>query len=260
MCKVISICNQKGGVGKTSTSVNLGIGLANEGKKVLFIDADPQGSLTISLGNQTPDSLENTLTNVMLKIVNEENVEPGFGIIHYNENVDLMPANIELATLEITLTGVMCREQKLGLYVNQMKEYYDYIIIDCMPSLGIMTINALACSDSVIIPVVPANLPVKGLQQLIKTIFTIKRGLNTKLEIEGILFTLVDNRTNDAKNYMTAVNNAYGQSIPIFPVEIPLTVKVPESSTAGLSIYKYDPKGKGATAYKRLTMEVLNRG
>lgn len=198
MCKVIAVTNQKGGVGKTTTTVNLGIGLAKEGKKVLLIDANPQGSLTASLGYVEPDDIGITLVTIMLAVINEEEIQPDDGILHHEENVDLLPANIELSALEVTLGNVMSREMIMKDYIEMMRERYDYILIDCMPSLGMMTINALVASDAVLIPVQAAYLPVKGLQQLIKTISMVKKRLNRKLQIMGILLTMVDFRTNYA--------------------------------------------------------------
>ena len=170
MCRVIAVSNQKGGVGKTVSCVNLGIGLAQEGKKVLLIDADPQGSLTISLGYEEPDEMEYSLATLMMNIVNDEKLNIEKTILHHKEGVDLIPANIELSAIEVSLVNAMSRELILRSMVDRLREFYDYIIIDCMPSLGMMTINALACADSVLIPVQAAYLPVKGLQQLIKTI------------------------------------------------------------------------------------------
>ena len=191
MCRVIAVSNQKGGVGKTVSCVNLGIGLAQEGKKVLLIDADPQGSLTISLGYEEPDEMEYSLATLMMNIVNDEKLNIEKTILHHKEGVDLIPANIELSAIEVSLVNAMSRELILRSMVDRLREFYDYIIIDCMPSLGMMTINALACADSVLIPVQAAYLPVKGLQQLIKTIGRVKKQLNPKLKIEGILLTMV---------------------------------------------------------------------
>ena len=260
MCRVISVSNQKGGVGKTVTCVNLGIGLAREGKKVLLIDADPQGSLSISLGVQEPDKLSYSLATVMMNIINDEEIDVRKGIIHHEEDVDLMPGNIELSGLEISLIGVISRETILREYIDQVREIYDYIIIDCMPSLGMLTINALACADSVLIPVQAAYLPVKGLQQLIKTIGRVKRQLNPRLKFEGILLTMVDNRTNYAKDIAMQVYDAYSTSIKVFDVEIPMSVRAAEISAEGSSIYLYDPRGKAAFAYTSLIKEVMNNG
>lgn len=198
MCKIIAIANQKGGVGKTTTTSNLGIGLAKQGKRVLLIDADAQGSLTASLGFTEPDKLEETLATVMANIINDVEMEDDYGILRHEEGIDLMPGNIELSGLEVSLVNVMSRELVMRSYIEQVKEQYDYILIDCMPSLGMITINAFACADSILIPVQAAYLPVKGLEQLIKTIGKVKRQINPKLSIEGILLTMVDCRTNYA--------------------------------------------------------------
>ena len=199
MCKVIAVANQKGGVGKTTTSVNLGIGLAGEGNRVLLVDGDPQGSLTISLGYREPDSIEVSLATLLTEVIEEKSLSVSKAIIHHDEGVDLIPANIELSTLEINLVNAMSREVMLRSLVETVKDDYDYIIIDCMPSLGMLTINALVCADSVLIPVQAAYLPVKGLEQLIRTIGRVQRRLNKKLCIEGILLTMVDSRTNYAR-------------------------------------------------------------
>ena len=260
MCKVIAVAMQKGGCAKTSVSLNLGIGLARAGKKVLLIDNDPQGNLTASLGYEEPDDMSDTLASVMMKIINEEPIEPGYGILHHQEGIDLIPGNIELSGLEVLLANVMSRENILKEYIDQIKDQYGYIIIDCMPSLGMITINALACADAVLIPVQAAYLPVKGLEQLIKTIARVKKKLNPKLVIEGILLTMVDTRTNYAKDIVDLVHESYSASINVFDVEIPLSVRAAEISAEGSSIYDYDPKGKAASAYHSLTKEVLNNG
>lgn len=235
MCKVIVIGNQKGGVGKTTTTSNLGIGLAKKGKKVLLIDADAQGSLTASLGFQEPDKLDVSLATIMANIINEEDMEPDYGILKHDEGVELV----------------------LRTYIEQQKERYDYILIDCMPSLGMITINAFASADSILIPVQAAYLPVKGLEQLIKTIGKVKRQINPKLEIEGILLTMVDNRTNYAKDISALVVENYGSKVRIFENSIPMSVRAAEISAEGVSIYEHDPNGKVASAYQSLTEEVL---
>ena len=244
-------------MGKTTTTVNLGIGLVRAGKKVLLIDADSQGSLTASLGFAEPDSLEVTLATNLAKIMNEEEFNPTDSILYHEEDVDILPGNIELSGLEISLIGVISRETILREYISYARENYDYIIIDCMPSLGMLTINALASADSVLIPVQAAYLPVKGLQQLIKTIGKVKRQINPKLEIEGILLTMVDNRTNYAKDISALVVENYGSKVRIFENSIPMSVRAAEISAEGVSIYEHDPNGKVASAYQSLTEEVL---
>ena len=260
MCKVIAVANQKGGVGKTTTALNLGVGLADKGNRVLLIDGDAQGSLTISLGYKEPDRIEVTLATLLSEIMEETEPSISEAIIHHAEGVDLIPANIELSALEINLVNAMSREVMLRSLVDTIKADYDYIVIDCMPSLGMMTINALACADSVLIPCSVGYLPLKGLQQLIKTIGRVKRQLNPKLEIEGILITMVDNRTNYAKDIAAQIYEVYSSSINVFETEIPLSVRAAEISASGSSLYQYDPKGKAAFAYTSFIKEVMNNG
>ncbi|MBO5599268.1 MAG: ParA family protein, partial [Oribacterium sp.] len=235
MCKIIAIANQKGGVGKTTTTSNLGFGLAKRGKRVLVIDADAQGSLTASLGFTEPDKLEVTLANVLEKVINDEEMKAGYGILKHDEGIDLMPGNIELSGLEVSLVNVMSRESVMRSYVDTIKENYDYILIDCMPSLGMITINAFACADSILIPVQAAYLPVKGLEQLIKTIGKVKRQINQKLEIEGILLTMVDSRTNYARDITALLMENYGSRVRIFENCIPMSVRAAETSAEGIS-------------------------
>ena len=256
MC-IIAVANQKGGTGKTTTCVNLGIGLARAGKKVLLVDADAQGSMAVSLGVREPDNLDYTIVNIMEKVINDEDIADNEGIMHHEEGVDFIPANIELAGLETALVGVMSREFVLKSYLDNIKDKYDYILIDCMPSLGMITINAFACADSILIPVQAAYLPVKGLEQLIKTIGKVKRQINPKLSIEGILLTMVDCRTNYAKDISALLIENYGSKVRIFENSIPISVRAAEISAEGVSIYQHDPKGKVASAYQSLTEEVL---
>lgn len=259
-CKVIAITNQKGGVGKTTTTVNLGVGLAKDGHRVLLIDADPQGSLTVSLGIKDPDELDESLATVMTASIEDMQLPPETGIIQHNEGVDLMPSNIELSGIETGLFNTMSREFVLRNYINSVKQDYDYILIDCMPSLGMMTINALVAADSVIIPSQPNFLSTKGLNLLLRSISKVKRSINPNLRVEGILLTMVDSRTNNAKDIISSLRQSVGQNIRVFDTEIPHSVRAAESALAGVSIFTHDKNGKVATAYENLTKEVSNIG
>ena len=274
-CKVITIANQKGGVGKTTTTVNLGIGLANEGKRVLLIDCDPQGDLTTSLGWTKADELQTTLATKMLGIMKNEKLSPEDGILHHKEHVDLLPSNIELESVEVGLISVLEREYVLDTYLKSIKNNYDYILIDCRPSLGMLTINALTAADSVIIPVQAQYLPLKGMTQLVETINKMKVRINPHLKIDGVLLTLVDERTNlskvdgvlltlvDERTNLSKVTeetlrNTYGSKLKIFKTTIPRGVKAAEGSTKGESVFTYDKSSKPAIAYKNFTKEVLD--
>ncbi len=254
---VIAVVNQKGGTAKTTTVENLGIGLAREGKKVLLVDTDPQGSLTISLGYPRPDELEITLFDLLNKTINEDSVSAGEGSLHQAEGIDLIPANISLAGLEVALVNTMNRERILKQFLEPVKGNYDYVLLDCMPSLGMLTVNALAAADAALVPVQANYLSAKGLEQLLQTINKVKRQINPKLRIEGILLTMVDGRTNYGREISSLIRDTYGGHIKIFNSEIPRSVRAAEISAEGKSIFLHDPKGKVAEAYQNLTKEVM---
>ena len=253
----IAIVNQKGGTGKTTTCENLGVGLAAEGKKVLLVDADPQGSLTISMGWQKPDELPVTLSTLMQKAMNDQCIPPGEGILHHVEGVDLIPANIELAGLEVALVNSMSQEKMLKQVLDSARREYDYILLDCTPSLGMLTVNALAAADTTLIPVQAQYLSAKGLEQLLQTIQKVRRQINPKLKIEGILMTMTDSRTNYGREIDALIRQVYGSKIRVFEQPVPHSVRAAEISAGGRSIFAHDPKGKVAAAYQSLTREVL---
>ena len=243
-CKVIALTNQKGGVGKTTTAVNLGVGLAQQGKKVLLIDADAQANLTMALGYNRPDDLPFILSTVMQDIIDDKTVDVSQGIIHHKEGVDLIPSNIELSGLEVRLINALSRESVLKTYVNEVKRDYDFVLIDCMPSLGMITINSLAAADSVVIPTQPHYLSAKGLELLLRTVSKVKRQINPRLRIDGILMTMVMPRTNISKDIISSVKSAYGQKIRVFDTQIPHSVRAVEATAEGKSIFAYEQFAK----------------
>lgn len=254
----IALANQKGGVGKTTTAASLAVGLSRQGKKVLLVDADAQGNLTQLLGWEQPDELHFTLATIMGKFITDQPLMPGEGILHHKDGMDLMPANIELSAMEVTLVNTMSRETVLRQYLSTVRTEYDYAIVDCMPSLGMLTINALTAADSVIIPVQAHYLPAKGLEQLLKTVMRVKRQLNPKLEIGGILMTMVDNRTTLSRGVIDQIRAAYGGRV--FHSEIPRSIRAAEISLENKNIFEHDKEGRAARAYESFTTEVMNLG
>ena len=252
-CKTIAVANQKGGTGKTATTLSLGVALARLGKRVLLVDTDPQGDLTKSLGWKAPDSLETTLADHLAAVIAGEPLTPAEGILSHREGVDLMPANIELAGMEMAVFMAMSREQVLNMWASPLKGAYDYIIMDCAPTLGIIPVNAFVAADSVLIPVSAEYLPASGMAGLLKTVERVRRQINPALEVEGVLVTLFDSRNNLAKEVEATVREQYGSAYRVFDAVIPRAVSAAESPAAGESIFSYDGEGKVARAFAATT-------
>jgi len=260
MGKVFVITNRKGGVGKSFTTASLGFALARQGKKVLCIDTDNQNSLTVSMGVNDPDGLPVTITTIIKDIINKKEIDPAAGIIRHPESVDLMPANNSLTGIELSIAPLVGREGIIRKYLKAVKPLYDICLIDTSPTLDILTINALAAADSVIIPVAPKFLDAKGLELLLRSIADIREDINPALDICGILMTMVDKRTNFSKEIIGVIEQAYGKSIYIFKDHIPHSIRAAEASARGVSIFKHDPHGKVSAAYESLAQELLARG
>ena len=238
-CKVIAIANQKGGVGKTTTTFNLGVALKNQGKRVLVVDADPQGDLTTYMGYNESE-LKTTLAQLMESVIYDSQLDTKQAILNNAEGIDLIPSDLDLSATEAMLVNAMSREVTLRTILNNVKKDYDYVLIDCMPSLGMLTINALSCSDKVVIPVQDHFLAAKGMGHLLKTVSRVKRTINPNLEVGGILLTLVNKRTNLSKETIQDLKETYGRAIKLYDTQIPLAVKTAESTSRGKSIFKYE--------------------
>ncbi len=254
---IYALANQKGGVAKTTSSLNLAIGLAREGKRVLLLDLDPQSSLTISLGYQEPDELLHSISEKLYHIIQDEDFDPREGILSHREGVDLMPSNITLAEMEMSIFHATSREYILKTYLEMLEEDYDIVVLDCSPSLGQVTLNALTCAHRLIIPIQAHFLSLKGMEQLFQSIQKTKRRLNRNLEVSGILVTMANLQTTFSKEILSMLNEVYGEEIFIFPQPIPSSIRVVEASAEGSSIFLHDPKGKVAKAYDALVQEVL---
>ena len=256
-CRVYACVNQKGGVGKTVSSTNLAVGLARQGEKVLIVDLDSQASQTVSLGWKDPDDLPVTIATQLEKVMTRQPFDPKDGILRHAEGVDLMPSSIALSGVEMRLVNATSRELTLKKFLVPIKPEYDVIVLDCPPTLGMLTINALAAADSVIVPVQPEYLSVIGMTQLFETIGMVKEDINPNLRVEGVLITLANMRTNLAKNTVEIIRGAYGGNVRVYPEPIPYSTKVKEASAAGKSIFAYEPGGKAAYAYESLVREVM---
>lgn len=259
MSKITAIVNQKGGVGKTTTALNLSYALSEENKKVLLIDFDPQASLTVALGHNGDNTI-NIQTLMAGEI--EENEVKGDYIINIKDNLDLIPGTLDLAGIEVSLVNVMSREMILKQVIEKIESNYDYIIIDCSPSLGMLTINALTACNSVIIPVTPEYLSAKGLGLLINNINKIKKRINPSIEIDGVLITMLNQRTNLSKEMLKALNETiefvkdkFNLDMKIFESKIPISVKTGEAILNKKSVIEYDPKNKVSEAYQYFAWE-----
>ncbi|MCP2238639.1 ParA family protein [Prauserella halophila] len=250
---VLAMCNQKGGVGKTTSTINLGAALAEYGRRVLLVDFDPQGALSVGLGVQ-PHELEQSVYNVIM-----ERSLPVDSVIRDTklEGIDLLPSNIDLSAAEVQLVAEVGREHTLLRVLHPVIKQYDYVLVDCQPSLGLLTVNALTASDGVIIPLECEFFSLRGVALLIDTIDKVRERLNPKLDISGILATMFDSRTLHSKEVMARVVEAFGDTV--FDTVINRTVRFPETTVAGEPITKWAPRSAGAAAYRQLAREVIGR-
>lgn len=257
-CEVIAIANQKGEVGKTTTTFNLEVALAHAGKRILLVDSDPQGDLTTYIGIHDPDNIPVTLSTLMERSIKDEDINSKEAILKHDEGIDLIPSNLELSSMEVSLVNAMSREFTLRNCLSDIKDKYDYVLIDCMPSLGMITINALACADKVIIPVQSEFLAAKGMSHLMNTVLKVRKQINPNLKVGGILLTMVDGRTNLSKDIANELRSTYGTVFKLYDNQIPRGVKAAESSRMGESVLSYDSSSKVAQSYIDFAKEVLD--
>jgi chromosome partitioning protein len=258
--KIMTIANQKGGTGKTTSACNLAHALADMGKRVLMVDFDPQSNLSMSFGIENPDELDVSMHNILTHIMDGDTLPDRSTYIIHGEKLDIIPCNINLSVTEINLRDEMGGEHTLSQLLEPLREYYDYIIIDTNPYLGLLTINALAACDEVIIPVSPQLWSAIGLTDLLQTIFKVKRKINQRITIAGILLTICDERTRLYREAKNLLDENYGDKIKIFKTNIPNTIKVGEANYASRSIIEYNPTSKAAIAYSAFAKEVAGNG
>ncbi len=259
-CKTIAIANQKGGVGKTTTAFSLGVALAKEDKKVLLVDSDPQANLTTYMGFYDEDNIPVTLSTLIDRYIEDKDINAEQAVLHHKENIDLIPSNLSLSMTESNLLNSMSREYAMKNCLSELKNKYDYILIDCMPSLSMITTNALACSDEVIIPVQSQYLSARGMGNLLNIISRVKRQLNKDIKVGGILLTLVDSRTKLPETIRNELETNFGNIVKLYDTQIPFAVKTAESTSTGKSIFTYDKNSKVAEAYSKFAKEVLADG
>lgn len=259
-CKIISVSNQKGGTGKTTTASNMGNALAYAGKRVLLVDFDPQANLSMSFGIERPDELPVSMHNVLSLVMDGEPLPDNMEYVLHGDKLDIIPSNINLSLTEINLRDELGGERTLSDLLEPLRAFYDYIVIDTNPYLGLLTINALAASDSVIIPVSPQLWSATGLTDLMQTIFKVKRKINPLIEVDGILLTMCDERTNLFKEAKRLLDDFCGDRVKIFETHIPSTVRVGEANYSSRCIMEYDAKSKAALAYTDFAEEVITHG
>ena len=258
-CKVIAVANQKGGVGKSTSVYCIGAGLAMDGRKVLLVDVDPQGDLTKMLGQRRPHDLPHTLSEQMNAVVQNQSGPEHPEILHHPEGFDFVPANRRLSAVEVGLVNVMSRETVLKRYLEGIKGNYDYVLLDCRPSLGMLVINALSASDYVLIPVQADYLAAEDMTELVGTVQSIRQQINPKLKIGGVFLTMA-NDTNFRRDIVAGVKENFGKHLPVLDAVIPATVRLAEISTADKSIFRHEPRGRAAAAYVALVKEVERIG
>jgi chromosome partitioning protein len=261
MTKVIAIGNQKGGVGKSTVTFTLGAGLARAGKRVAVLDFDPQANLTLAMGFDSPDTIPVTVSDKLYAIMRKEEVYPEEGFLEHEEGLFLMPSSIELSEVEASITAKNAgREYVLKRYINMIRDDFEYILIDTNPALNQLSINALAASDSIIIPTQPQYFSAKGMEQLFETYNQVKEFINPQLEIMGVLINMIDARQRFPRDFAELIREAYGEHIHIFNTQIPTSVRMAECASKGISIFRHDPDGKAAKAFEEFIQEVERIG